>query len=1084
MTERAFSGWSPASQAIDASAGYGKTQILGLRILAMLLAGSSPGEFTAMTFSRAAAAEICDRLLLILSGALTSTGGMEELKCQFRRELGTDAFDGVGEKELSAVLEKLIRELPRLRISTLDSFFMTLVKCFPFELGVPGGAELLPEESADSVRGTLLRRLFSGGGFDAEFAALCREMMFGEEQKSLYSVCCAVLRDLDPFYRFRRVPELWGGPWMKLKSASPEKLAEALRRCDEAFAENGKYAEKLRPMLARCRLAADPDTRFTRREAEVLRKFLAVVGTFPDDKPEGFVRGWDYAAAKDDILLLVEQGGRLLLHQAARRTAALRGWYLRWCGLYASELWRRGKLQFADLPKLLHDDDPFSRGDGTGEEWRCEIEYRMNSRFRHFLLDEFQDTSREQWAVLAPMTADSGDGDHSLFLVGDVKQAIYGWRSGDSRLIGEVSRGMPNRGLEFSHRYGGAICGAINELFGRIVPESGLIPAPVRKRWSDPRCFRPHAAAGERPGRFVVTAILPRGGEAEEEKYSVSAARLILARLRELKFRERGLNCAVLVRSRTEGIALRNAMAELEPEFAERIIWEGNEKVAGDPLVSALLAVLVAVRHPAETLAVETAEMYPGLGELLPSTPEEFADAGALLDTGIAPFLLDLRRRLNLLRARKGAELRLPPENADNLDLLFASAAEFDAGNPEGTVRDFRAMMLRRFRVGTAQNGTLRMLTVHHSKGLTFDVVFHPLPNSASRPLNLRKPDYRGFLAGPEDAEGTPEWILYDTHAEEGAVDPRLRAAAETRHEERVLEELCVLYVALTRAKYETVAILPPLAGGKLKHFHPEFSSSRKFRPLPVAGIADASWYLGDVIFEGFFAAAAPVEKPLPAREIAGVRVLTRTFGGEWSSGGSSAPAAVSPLPPPEPAGTEAPAPFRITPSAETEEQPELFFALPPENGGGTDFGTRLHEWFARAERFAAAPLPDDPELAAEIVRCRTSPEIRAVLDETADEVWRERPFDVLIDDPERGRVQMSGCFDRVHLRRDAAGRTLHARIIDYKSNRSGTVAELTRHYAPQMRCYRAALSELLALDPAAIRCTLVFTRFASVVEL
>ena len=105
--------------------------------------------------------------------------------------------------------------------------------------------------------------------------------------------------------------------------------------------------------------------------------------------------------------------------------------------------------------------------------------------------------------------------------------------------------------------------------------------------------------------------------------------------------------------------------------------------------------------------------------------------------------------------------------------------------------------------------------------------------------------------------------------------------------------------------------------------------------------------------------------------------------------------------------------------------------------------------------------------------------------DEAADEVWKERPFDVLLDDPASpgAKMQLTGCFDRVHIRRDETGRALRARIIDYKSNRSGSVEELTRHYAGQMACYRAALAQLLALDAEAIRCTLIFTRSATVVD-
>ena len=1108
----AAAGWRPPSLAINASAGYGKTEILALRIVALLLAGCAPASFTAMTFTRAAAAEIYSRILLMLSKALGSDDKFAGFKENLRKAARSDLFDAVSPDDLRDLLATLVREMSRLRISTFDSFFMSIVRCFPLELGLPADAKLISEDGSEMVKDTLFHRLSVDTEGDDDFVSVCREMMFGEERKSLRTICGEMVTALDRAYPRRNDAAVWGGDWLTLH-VTPQAELDAALRCCKDYQSWPRFGAKLLAMLERCAQANRSETRFARQERDDLRAFLAVFDRFPQSKPEGFAgnRGWNYPDAQAEaIRILVRQGGRLLLHQTALRTEAVRKWYSRWCRLYADEMWRRGRLQFADLPKLLRDGDPFGCGDGDGEEWLCEIEYRMNSRFHHFLLDEFQDTSRAQWAVLEPMTA--SDDEHSLFLVGDIKQAIYGWRDGDSRLLGEVADGMAQDSLKFSYRYGAAICEAINHIFGEIIPKSGLIPAAVGKRWLEKYCFQPHRSAAKersgepRPGRFTVYAVLPAAKEKDDDNgkagnegaveapaaaaiasaaaapaapapdHHETVARLILKRLRALHFPAAPLECGVLCRSEKDGVEIRNRLIRLAPELANRIIWDGKEPVARDPLVNALLAMLIAIRHPAETAAREMVRMYPRFAELLPQNAEGYAAAGALLDQGIVPMLLDLCRRIRKLRedAPGNGVSPIPSENPANLEILLAAAAEFDAATPRGSVRDFCRMMQKRNRCGIPQEGTLRMLTAHHSKGLTLDVVFYPLPIQKKNETNLRSPDYDGILA-ENNRPDSASWIIFNVNAGEGSFDPELRKAAELRQADRIFEDICLLYVALTRARYETVLIIPPASSA------PKQEALRAGNPISETGSA---WYLDDVLLEGLF--ADKYRDSLPEK-VEGAQVFETHWGGEWPlpEGKTADLPALTP-PPPE---ALRPVPRRVTPSrtAGAESTPHLFFTLPDGQEDGADFGTRVHECFAAIDRLGTAVLPADPKLAEELRRCQSAPAILDVVDEATDEVWKERPFDVLLDDPESpdGKVQLTGCFDRVHIRRDETGHAIRARIIDYKSNRvaAAGVETLVLHYTPQLRWYRRALARLLDLDPKKIRCTLIFTRPGVVAE-
>jgi ATP-dependent helicase/nuclease subunit A len=101
-------------------------------------------------------------------------------------------------------------------------------------------------------------------------------------------------------------------------------------------------------------------------------------------------------------------------------------------------------------------------------------------------------------------------------------------------------------------------------------------------------------------------------------------------------------------------------------------------------------------------------------------------------------------------------------------------------------------------------------------------------------------------------------------------------------------------------------------------------------------------------------------------------------------------------------------------------------------------------------------------------------------------EVWIEAPFNLLVNIDGQKQL-MSGRFDRLVIERDAAGRPVHATIIDFKSNRIATeqqIQETARGYAGQMRDYARAAAQLLGLSPEHVTPALLFTRLGRIVLL
>ena len=128
---------------------------------------------------------------------------------------------------------------------------------------------------------------------------------------------------------------------------------------------------------------------------------------------------------------------------------------------------RLGQLFFDDISDRLKD---FVQG-GTTEQFS----FRLDHQIQHLMLDEFQDTSPTQWSIIRPfanqVTRD-GEPGRSFFCVGDMKQAIFGWRGGVAEIFDVVEKGLPNLTetvpMVKSFRSSPVIIDFVNELFGNL----------------------------------------------------------------------------------------------------------------------------------------------------------------------------------------------------------------------------------------------------------------------------------------------------------------------------------------------------------------------------------------------------------------------------------------------------------------------------------------------------------------------------------------------------------------------------------------------------------------------------------------
>jgi ATP-dependent exoDNAse (exonuclease V) beta subunit len=382
--------------------------------------------------------------------------------------------------------------------------------------------------------------------------------------------------------------------------------------------------------------------------------------------------------------------------------------------VYAQNTRSRGLLTFDDLPRLIA---------GLDETIRQNIEYRFDSRFSHWALDEFQDTSLAQWRAVRNLIDEviqSAEDERSVFIVGDTKQAIYGWRGGDIAIFErEAESGHYARtDLCTTYRYCPQIADFVNRVFDgdRIAALLRPNAAAAGERWR--RLWLPHHS--HQSGGWVGVARVSAPDKALEESALDPYLRAACARLQAFRPWERGLSSAVLVRTNDQGASFAEALRR----SGIPAVWEGESAVCDTPVVTALLHALRAAEHPGDTLAWQHVRATPLARTVFRDACARPPEQGA---AALSRRVLDDVSRLGLPRALRSyldalAATIEDPFTRTRLDELIRAATQFsDEADVDATLSDFGAFVETFKTRDVADTATVKVLTVHRSKGLGFD---------------------------------------------------------------------------------------------------------------------------------------------------------------------------------------------------------------------------------------------------------------------------------------------------------------------------------------------------------------------------
>jgi ATP-dependent helicase/nuclease subunit A len=426
---------------LSASAGTGKTQVLSARVLRLLLREDvTPGQILCLTFTKAGAAEMANRINAVLARwvRLPAVTLAKELG-----HLGADIDPATQQRARSLFASVLDCPGGGLRIDTIHAFAQFLIGNFPEEAGLAPGTRVMDDRSRELLAREVLTDLVEEAErtHDVQVLDAIEQFTMRKDPAALHKW---LMRAAD-------AADMWEGPgsWQSPMAARVRQTLDMPSNADDAWAQQPLDPDLFPDDLLMAMLPAlDGWKAKTGQEAAAfLRQWLTLDLPARVDaaaqfrktilKADGEPRKMEGAAKydpdfprhQDDIAEALREydNRRALLACAEIVASALeigRAFAVRWEARKA----REGLLDFGDLIRKA----AALLGNSEAADW---IRYKLDRHFDHILIDEAQDTNQSQWDIVEALIDDffagegaRGDKLRTIFTVGDYKQAIFGFQ--------------------------------------------------------------------------------------------------------------------------------------------------------------------------------------------------------------------------------------------------------------------------------------------------------------------------------------------------------------------------------------------------------------------------------------------------------------------------------------------------------------------------------------------------------------------------------------------------------------------------------------------------------------------------------
>ncbi len=491
-----------ASVWVAASAGTGKTKVLTDRVLSLMLHGTPPGRILCLTFTKAAAAEMANRLADRLAG--WAAGKANDVAAEVAVLLG-QAPDDEKLAEARRLFARVLDVPGGMKIQTIHAFCQSLLGRFPLEAGVPPHFQILDEQSAAEMLEQAREEVLAAASDRPELAEALRIVTAHAQESGFTDLMAELIKERGRLAQLRRTQGIDGmiARVRRVLGVTAEDSAASVLEaaCDDAALDLMGLRFTLKAML-------DKGTKTDKERGAIIASWLEEpdnrVARFDDylcaffkDKGEGdvfakLIHKEALGAAPGADAILQSEAARLDQVRAklravtvAEATAALLR--LGDAVLAAYERHKRARA-LLDYDDLILETRNLLRRPGIAP-W---VLYKLDGGLDHILLDEAQDTSPDQWSVIEALTAEffAGEGRRdylrTVFAVGDAKQSIYSFQRADpaafdamrAHFAGKALAAMQRLDrveLDVSFRSTAAVLRAVDCVFAQARAQDGVL---------------------------------------------------------------------------------------------------------------------------------------------------------------------------------------------------------------------------------------------------------------------------------------------------------------------------------------------------------------------------------------------------------------------------------------------------------------------------------------------------------------------------------------------------------------------------------------------------------------------------------